>query len=97
MITWLLQILGIIAVKLWEIAWTAIKKEVANAINNKALQNLAVSIVDSLKDKDMTNREKRDRAAELLKAQALALGMDIKDSIVNTLVELAVVYIKNKE
>ena len=96
MITWVLRLLGIVAVKLWEIAWDAIKKEVSDAVNNKKLQNLAVGIVESLQDEDLANSQKRDKAFGLLKAQALAMGMDIKDSVANTMIELAVVYVKNK-
>ena len=96
MITWVLRLLGIVAVKLWEIAWDAIKKEVSDAINNKKLQNMAVGIVESLQNENLTNAQKRDKAFGLLKAQTLAMGMDIKDSIINTMIELAVVYIKNK-
>ena len=94
---WLLSLLGISAVKLWEIAWDSIKKEVTDRINDKALQNLAVSIVESFKDKDLTNAQKREQAVALLIAQARDLRVGVTDSVANTLIELAVLYMKNKE
>ena len=95
--TWLLSLLGIAVTKLWEIVWDSIKKEVTEAINNKALQNLAVSIVESFKNKDLTNAQKREQAVALLIAQARDLRVSVTDSVANTLIELAVLYMKNKE
>ena len=83
--------------KLWEIVWDSIKKEVTDKINNKALQNLAVSIVESFKNKDLTNAQKREQAVALLIAQARDLRVSVTDSVANTLIELAVLYMKNKE
>jgi len=42
MITWLLKLLGIVAIKLWEVVWDSIKKEITAAINDKRLQSMAV-------------------------------------------------------
>jgi len=44
----------------------------------------------------MTNEEKREAARGLLIAQAKAIGMNITDSVANTVIELAVLYMKNK-
>ena len=96
MITWLLKLLGIVAIKLWEVVWDSIKKEITAAINDKRLQSMAVKIVESLRDSDMTNEEKREAARGLLLAQAKAIGMNITDSVANTVIELAVLYMKNK-
>ena len=95
--TWLLSLLGIAVTKLWEIVWDSIEKEVTDRINDKALQNLAVSIVESFKDKDLTNAQKRENAVALLIAQARDLRVSVTDSVANTLIELAVLYMKNRE
>ena len=96
MITWVLRLLGIVAIKLWEVVWDSIKKEVTAAINDKRLQSMAVRIVESLRDSDLTNEQKRETARGLLVVQARAIGMDIADSVANTVIELAVLYMKNK-
>jgi ACT domain-containing protein len=61
------------------------------------LKDLALEIVKELATTDMTDDQKRKEAFDKIKKAAKEKGLSIKASIINTLIELAVQYLKNKD
>ena len=58
-------------------------------------KDFAILVVTELKATDLTNEQKRAEAISRIKAEALARGKVLNDSLVNTLVELAYQYVIN--
>jgi len=61
------------------------------------LKDFAIQVVSELELKDISNEEKRKQALEKIKEEAKKRGFELKDRIVNLLIELALNYIKNKK
>ena len=59
-----------------------------------ALKDFAVSAVAKLADTDLSNSAKRAEAFKLIKDEAIAKGIEYKDSAINLLIELAVAQLK---
>jgi hypothetical protein len=53
-----------------------------------------VAVKEAAKMETWTNEEKRRRAFEMIKAEAIASGKEFKDSAINLAIELAVQLIK---
>jgi len=60
------------------------------------LKDFAIQIVTQLEFEDLTNEEKRKTAAQMIKEEAKKRGFELKDRIVNLLIELALNYIRNR-
>ena len=69
-------------------------KELVNLLNNRKLQTLAVQAVENVAKMDLDNDGKRKHASETIKAQAKAIGIELKDRYANMLVEAAVNKVK---
>jgi len=61
------------------------------------LKDLAIEAVKNANTKDITNEEKRKMVFDTLKKSAKESGKDIKDSVINLLIELAYQHIKNNK
>jgi surface antigen len=61
-----------------------------------ALKDVAVQAVIKLADTDLSNEEKRKAAITEIKAYALARGIQVKDSMLALIVELAVQVVKGE-
>lgn len=59
-----------------------------------ALKDFAVETVAELATTDLTNAAKRAEAFKKIKDQAIAEGLEYKDSAINLLIELAVAQLK---
>ncbi|MFA0745246.1 MAG: hypothetical protein LASZOEIN_002056 [Candidatus Fervidibacter sp.] len=53
-----------------------------------------LAVKEAAKMETWTNEEKRKRAFEMIKAEAIASGKELKDSAINLAIELAVQLIK---
>jgi len=53
-----------------------------------------VAVKEAAKMETWTNEEKRKRAFEMIKAEAIASGKELKDSVINLAIELAVQLVK---
>jgi hypothetical protein len=53
-----------------------------------------LAVKEAAKMETWTNEEKRKRAFEMIKAEAIARGKELKDSAINLAIELAVQLIK---
>jgi len=60
------------------------------------LKDFAIHVVSMLENTDLTDAEKRKKAFEQIKLEAEARKLQVRDSIINLLIELAVQYIKNR-
>ncbi len=60
------------------------------------LKEYAVSVVKILAEKDLTNEQKRDEAFRLIKLASIKKKIDIKDSLINLIIELALQALKKK-
>ena len=60
------------------------------------LKDFAVKIVSELSLSDLTNEEKREAAFDKIKAEAISQGLEVRDSLINLLIEMAVAYLKNQ-
>ncbi len=73
-------------------------KPFANAMLQATLGELAevaiVAVKEMAKLETLTNEEKRKRAFEMIKAEAIARGKALKDSAINLAIELAVQLVK---
>jgi hypothetical protein len=59
------------------------------------LSEIAIlAVKEAAKMETWTNEEKRKRAFEMIKAEAIARGKELKDSAINLAIELAVQLIK---
>jgi hypothetical protein len=59
------------------------------------VQEIAKQVVAEVNLLDLTDEEKRKAAFDKIKAIALSQGIEIKDSLINLAIELAVTYFKN--
>ena len=59
------------------------------------LKGFAISTIYTLAQSDLSNEKKRDAAFKTIKAEALVRGNDLKDSMINTIIEIALQYVKN--
>lgn len=64
-------------------------------ITKEALE-LVLEVVKEVSTMDLTNSEKREQAYRLAKVRLSEAGHDLKDSVVNLLIELAVSKLKNQ-
>jgi len=73
-------------------------KPFAKAMLQSLLGELAdvaiIAVKEAAKMETWTNEEKRKRAFEMIKAEAIASGKELKDSIINLAIELAVQLVK---
>ena len=58
-------------------------------------KDLAISIVSKLDKQHLSNADKREKAFNEIKEEIIKKGIKIGDSLIYTLVELAVRYLKN--
>lgn len=61
-----------------------------------AMKEYTISVVLELSKTDLTNAEKRNQAAEWIKAEAIRKAIKFKDSWINLLIELVVSMLKNQ-
>lgn len=61
------------------------------------LKDFAIKVIEELATTDLTNSQKRKEAFDKLKAEAIAKGLDYRDSALNLLIELAVAQLKKSE
>jgi hypothetical protein len=57
--------------------------------------DVAKETVEDLAQTDLTNEEKRDEAFKRIKNYARMRGLEVRDSVINTVIELAVQELKN--
>jgi len=73
-------------------------KPFAKAMLQNLLGELAevaiIAVKEAAKMETWTNEEKRKRAFEIIKSEAVARGKELKDSAINLAIELAVQLIK---
>lgn len=69
-------------------------KIILTEIKEEGLE-LALEVVTSLASADMSNSEKREAAFSQLKAQLKAGGKEVADSLIYTMIELAVQKLKS--
>lgn len=72
-------------------------RELMEILNNRKLQKLAVQAVENVARLDLDNDGKRQHASDRLKAEAMAVGVQLKDRYANMLVEAAVNKIKGQK
>lgn len=60
------------------------------------LKDFALEVVKELDAKRLSNEKKRQEAFERIKEEALRRGLKVRDSLIYTLIELAVQCLKNK-
>lgn len=95
MINWLL--------KLFNKFWKAFKTFIAEALPILSqiiigkLKDFAYQTIEELSHSDLTNEEKRKKAFDKIRDKAVEMRIDIADSLVYTIIELAVQKLKNKE
>ena len=83
-------------------ALAAFKKFLMDAFSAAAmvalneLKEFAIATVKELAATDLSSDEKRKQAFAKIKAQAIAEGKELKDSMINVLIEIVVQYLKNK-
>lgn len=61
------------------------------------LKDFALEVVKELAGANLSNEEKRKIAFERIKQYAISVGISISDSLLNTLIELAVQAWKNEK
>jgi len=61
------------------------------------LKNFAIQVVEELELEDISNEDKRKQALKKIKKEAKKRGFELKDRVINLLIELAINYIKNKK
>lgn len=79
--------------------WKFLQEKVfplAVAVIMERLQNYALEIVAQLNVTNLSGTEKQKQAFSLIKKQAVNTGADIKDSLINLLIEIAVTALKNE-
>jgi len=59
------------------------------------LLDFAISICGELDGKDLSSSDKRKEAFKAIKDEATVRGMNLRDSLINLLIELAVNYIRS--
>lgn len=59
------------------------------------LLDFAISICGELDVKDLASSDKREEAFKAIKEEAIVRGMNLRDSFINLLIELAVNYIRS--
>jgi len=57
--------------------------------------DIALKVVQEVDSSDLTNSEKRQEAFNKIKEIVVAEGIEIKDSLIGLLLEIAVTFIKN--
>lgn len=60
------------------------------------LQSFAIDTVARLAQTDLNNEEKRKRAFEDIKDKAVSSGIEVRDSLINVLIEMAVLSFKKE-
>ncbi len=73
-------------------------KSVFSVVSKQLIDELldfAITICKDLDAEDLTSSEKRKEAFKSIKAEATERGLDLRDSLVNLLIELAVNYVKS--
>jgi len=60
------------------------------------LKDFALEVVKELDVKRLSNEKKRQEAFERIKAEAVKRGLKVRDSLIYTLIELAVQWLKNE-
>lgn len=59
------------------------------------LKDYAIALITTLVNTDMSNEAKRDKAFQGIRAAAISKGLEIRDSWINILIEMALQYVKN--
>lgn len=59
------------------------------------LKDVALRTVNELSNSDLTNEERREEAFYRIKDYAVNTGINAKDSLINTIIELALQTLKN--
>jgi len=86
---------------MWNRALKAFKEFMAVALPTAAqiimgeLKDFAVEVVSSLDGTTLLNAEKREEAFNAIKEEAIRRGFSVSSSLIYTLVELAVQYLKS--
>ena len=78
--------------------WSFIKVAFAGAVELALAQikDVAIVTVAELQNQDMSNEDKRRIAFNRIKTYVTDKGLNIKDSLINLIIEIAVAYIKEK-
>jgi len=69
-------------------------KKMIEALLGELAEVAIVAVKEASKMETWTNEEKRKRAFEMIKAEAIARGKELKESSINLAIELAVQLIK---
>ncbi len=69
-------------------------KAMLQAVLGELAEVAIVAVKEMAKLETLTNEEKRKRAFEMIKAEAIARGKALKDSAINLAIELAVQLVK---
>lgn len=89
-------------VNLWNKAVQAFKEfmaialPIATQIVIGAMKDYAISVVTTMEGMDISDDQKRKQAFKLIMDEAKIRGVDLSVSLANTLIELAVQYLKAK-
>ena len=59
------------------------------------LKDYAINVVYQLSATDLSNEAKRNEAFKKIKLEAIAKGLEVRDSWINILIEMALQYVKN--
>lgn len=81
-------------------AFMSFVKQAVDQLTQKlivSLKDFAVQAVTRLSTTDLTSAEKRKEAFDLIKAEAIAKGLEYKDSAIYLLIEICVAKIKSNE
>ena len=92
---WIKKVPGFIRKIFGKKALDAFRKG-ARALLIEEVGRIALTVVTSISLGALTNGEKRDAAFKQIKEQAKESGLNIKDSILNLLIELALQRLKEK-
>ena len=79
--------------------WRFLKENVfplAKAVIMQELKDFARGVIANLSMSTLTNEEKRNQAFDSIKQQAKLRGINIKDSLIYLLIEVAVTSLKNE-
>lgn len=78
------------------VVWDFLKPIILEFLKDsgKELANAALEVVTSLSASDITNEEKRAEAFKRITEKLKAKGIEIRDSLINTAIEIAVQKLK---
>ena len=78
--------------------WSVLKTIFTGAVELllAQLKDIAIQTVSELENTDLTNEQKRTEAFKRIGEYAKGKGLQVKDSLINLIIEIALQYVKTK-